>query len=109
MIAGFKVCGVYPVNRQAVKPNDGTKNSKSDKQECSKRSENKFSETESAECDDRVSTEHEEIESTNCLQDEDDEITPELEKNFSCDSKRDMIYALIHCLLVGLKGIIQSQ
>ena len=59
-----------------------TKNSKSDKQGCSKRSENnKFSETESAECEDRVSSEHEEIESTNCLQDEDDEITPELEKN----------------------------
>ena len=81
MIAGFKVCGVYPVNRQAVKPNGGTKNSKSDKQQCSKRSEsNEFSEKEPAEYEDRVSTEHEEIGSTNCLQDEDDEITPELEK-----------------------------
>ena len=56
-----------------------------------------------------MSTEHEEIGSTNCLQDKDDEITPELEKSFSCDSKRDMIYALIHYLLVGLKRIIQSQ
>ena len=84
MIAGFKVCGVYPVNRQAVKPNGGTKNNcKSDKQECSKRSEsNEFSEKEPAECEDRMSTEHEEIGSTNCLQDKDDEITPELEKKF---------------------------
>ena len=56
-----------------------------------------------------MSNEHEEIGPTICLQDEDDEITPELEKSFSCDSKRDMIYALIHCLLAGLKGIIHSQ
>ena len=61
LIAGFKVCGVYPLNRQAVKPN----------------------EAQSAECQHNESIEsYEQIECTECPDDVNDEITPELEKKF---------------------------
>ena len=61
LIAGFKVCGVYPLNRQVVKPNEAqlAKCQHNDSIECS-----------------------EEIESSECLDDVNDEITPELEKKF---------------------------
>ena len=88
LIAGFKVCGVYPLNCQAVKPN----------------------EAQPAECQHNESIEHyEQVKSTEYPDDVNDEITPELEKSFNYDLKRGMIYALIHCLLIGLKRIIQSQ
>lgn len=83
LIAGFKVCGVYPVNRQAVKPNDCTKNTESSEQECSNGSEsNKSNETESAEHEESASPEHQDVGPTECIIEEDDEITPELEKKF---------------------------
>ena len=82
LIAGFKICSIYPVNRQAVKPNDITKNIKTGEQECSKGSEsNKSNETESTEHEKSVPAGHEYVRSTEHLIGEDNEITPELEKN----------------------------
>ena len=81
LIAGFKVFSIYPVNRQAVKPNDVTKYTKSGKQECFKGSEsNKSNETESTEHEESVPAGHEDVGSTEHLIGGDDEITPELEK-----------------------------
>ena len=77
LIAGCKVCSIYHVNRQAVKPNDITKNTKSGKQECSKGSEsNKSNETESTEHEESVPASHEDVGSTKHLIGGDNEITP---------------------------------
>ena len=82
LIAGFKVCSIYPVNRQAVKPNDVTKNTKSGEQECSKGSEsNKSNEIQSTEHEESVPASHEDVGSTEHVIGRDDNITPELEKN----------------------------
>ena len=81
LIAGFKVCSIYPVNRQAVKPNDVTKYIKSGEQECSIGSKsNKSNETESTEHEESVPAGHEDVGSTEHLIGGDDEITPQLEK-----------------------------
>ena len=82
LIGDFKVCSIYPVNRQAVKPNDITKNTKSGEQECSKGSEsNKSNETVSTEHEESVPAGHEDVGSTQHLIGGDDEINPDLEKN----------------------------
>ena len=73
LIAGFKVCSIYPVNRQAVKPND----IKSGEQECFKGSEsNTSNETESTEHEESAPAGHEYVGSTEHLIGGDNEITP---------------------------------
>ena len=82
LIAGCKICSIYPVNRQAVKPNDITKNTKSGEQECSKDLKvTNLMKQNSTEHEESVPAVHGDVRSTEHVIGGDDEITPELEKN----------------------------